>query len=117
MKQLWRTVLDATALCLAAAGFILAGGALLGATAVAAVAVLAYLVVAQVGPQLRAHPVAGLFAVWAVSVATWVTLRVFGENPPTVPTGTAAAYATLFILPQLAMSAWRWVKERSDVAG
>lgn len=117
MRQLWRTVLDAAALCLVAAGFVLAGGALLGATAIAAVAVLAYLVVAQIGPQLREHPVAGLFALWAVSMATWVTLRVFGDEPPTVPTGTAAAYATLFVLPQLAASAWRWVKERGNVAG
>ena len=49
---------------------------------------------------------------WAVGLTTWVTWRVFGDNPPDIPTGTAAAFATLFGLPTLAVGFWKWKADK-----
>lgn len=49
-----------------------------------------------------------LITIWALALTTWVTYRVFGDNPPEVSGGTAAAFATLFALPVLAVGLWKW---------
>lgn len=48
-----------------------------------------------------------LTIVWMMGLVTWVTWRVFGA-PPDIPTATAAAYATVFGLPALAIGLWKW---------
>lgn len=59
---------------------------------------------------------------WTIWLVSWVTLRVFGENPPDIPAGTAGTYATLFGLPALAIGLWKWNRpqphnrRKSDVA-
>ena len=50
--------------------------------------------------------------VWAIILTTWVTIRVFGDSPPDVPGGTAAALATVFGLPTLAVGVWKWRREQ-----
>lgn len=55
-----------------------------------------------------------LVIVWGICLTTYVTVRVFSDAPPNVPTGTAAAFTTLFGLPSLAIGLWKW---RSDKWG
>lgn len=49
-----------------------------------------------------------LVIVWGICLTTYVTVRVFSDAPPNVPTGTAAAFTTLFGLPSLAIGLWKW---------
>jgi hypothetical protein len=37
----------------------------------------------------------------AVGLVSWVTIRVFGDNPPDIPAGTATALAAVYGLPAL----------------
>lgn len=53
-----------------------------------------------------------LIVLWAITLTTWATYQVFGETPPDIPAGTAAAYATLFGLPTLAVGLWKWRREQ-----
>ncbi|MFT0140768.1 hypothetical protein ACEK07_46085 [Alcanivoracaceae bacterium MT1] len=53
-----------------------------------------------------------LIVLWGIALTTWVTLRVFGDNPPDVPGGTATAFGTLFGLPTLAFGIWKWRREQ-----
>lgn len=54
--------------------------------------------------------VAGI--IWAAWLVTEVTLTVFSDKPPAVPSGTAAAYATLFGLPALIIvGMWKGIQE------
>lgn len=53
-----------------------------------------------------------LIILWALGLTTWVTLRVFGAQPPDIPGGTAAAFATLFALPATAAGLWKWRHDR-----
>lgn len=55
-----------------------------------------------------------LVVIWTLALCTWVTWRVFGNNPPDIPTGTAAAFATVFGLPAVAVGLWKWRSERGD---
>lgn len=43
---------------------------------------------------------------WGLVILTWVTLRVFGDDPPDVPMGTATALAAVFGLPAILVGAW-----------
>lgn len=49
--------------------------------------------------------------IWCVALTTYVTIRIFSDSPPDIPTGTVAAYGTLLGLPTLAVGVWKW---RSD---
>ncbi|MZR63847.1 hypothetical protein [Alcanivorax sp. DP30] len=49
---------------------------------------------------------------WAITLTTWVTIRVFGDSPPDVPAGTAAALTTVFGLPTLGFTVWKWRREQ-----
>jgi len=44
---------------------------------------------------------AGALLIHAVGLVTWVTIRVFGDNPPDIPPGTATALAAVYGLPAL----------------
>ena len=48
-----------------------------------------------------------LLVLHAISLVTWVTLRVFGENPPDIPAGTATALAAVYGLPALSYGIMR----------
>ena len=48
--------------------------------------------------------------IWAITLTTWVTIRVFGDSPPDVPTG--AALATVFGLPAIGVGIWKWRREQ-----
>lgn len=52
--------------------------------------------------------------VWGIFLTTYVTVRVFSDTPPNVPTGTAAAFTTLFGLPSLAIGLWKWRTDRDS---
>lgn len=43
---------------------------------------------------------------WGLVILTWVTVRVFGDDPPDVPMGTATALAAVFGLPAILVGAW-----------
>lgn len=49
-----------------------------------------------------------LLVVHALSLVTWVTLRVFGAEPPDIPMGTATAIGAVYGLPALAYGLWKW---------
>lgn len=49
-----------------------------------------------------------LLIIWCIGLVTWVTYRVFSDNPPDIPTGTVAAFGTLFGLPTLVIGLWKW---------
>jgi len=44
---------------------------------------------------------AGALLIHAVGLVTWVTIRVFGDDPPDIPPGTATALAAVYGLPAL----------------
>lgn len=47
------------------------------------------------------------------TIATgWVLWRVFGDSPPNIPAGTAAAFSAFFGLPLAAIALWKWRVER-----
>ena len=54
-----------------------------------------------------------LIILWALGLTTWVTWRVFGDDPPVITATTAAAFATLFALPALAVGLWKWRHDRN----
>ena len=41
---------------------------------------------------------------WAITLTTWVTIRVFGDSPPDVP--------TVFGLPAIGVGIWKWRREQ-----
>jgi len=43
----------------------------------------------------------GLLIMHSVGLVTWVTVRVFGGNPPDISPGTATALAAVYGLPAL----------------
>jgi hypothetical protein len=49
-----------------------------------------------------------LLIIWCIGLVTWVTYRVFSDSPPDIPTGTVAAFGTLFGLPTLVIGLWKW---------
>lgn len=49
-----------------------------------------------------------LIVLWLLGLVTWVTLRVFGDNPPDIPGGTVTALATVYALPAIAVGLWKW---------
>lgn len=55
-----------------------------------------------------------LVIVWGLCLTTFVTVRVFSDAPPNVPTGTAAAFATVFGLPALAVGFWKWRTDKDS---
>lgn len=52
--------------------------------------------------------IALLVVIWALSLVTWVTWRVFGIAPPVISAGTAAAFGSVIGLPALAVGLWKW---------
>ena len=47
------------------------------------------------------------------TVATgWVLWRVFGDSPPVISAGTAAAFSAFFGLPLATIALWKWRVER-----
>jgi hypothetical protein len=42
----------------------------------------------------------------------WVTFRVFGDAPPDIPGGTAAAYGALLGLPAVGVALYKWAHGR-----
>lgn len=64
------------------------------------------------------HIVSTALLVWIIVMATWVLLRVFGENPPDISMGTATALGTVLGVPAVAIEFYRWrnsQKEGKDV--
>ena len=49
-----------------------------------------------------------LIVLWMLGLVTWVTLRVFGENPPDIPGSTATALGMVYGLPAIAVGLWKW---------
>ena len=41
-------------------------------------------------------------SIHAAALVTWVTVQVFGNNPPDIPSSTVAALGTVFGLPTVA---------------
>lgn len=58
----------------------------------------------------RIEAVTAVLLLWGTLGASWVTWRVFGDNPPDVPGGTAAAYATLFAVPPILVEFYKWAR-------
>lgn len=54
-----------------------------------------------------------LMVVWMLALTTIITIKVFFD-PVDIPTGTAAAFATLFALPGIAVGLYKWRQERED---
>lgn len=54
------------------------------------------------------------FVVWTLALVTWATVQVFGDSPPDIPAGTAAAYGALLALPPAAIALWKWRRDRND---
>lgn len=67
--------------------------------------------------RLRATAVV-LLVTHAVGLVTWVTIRVFGPNPPEISGGTATALAAVYGLPALSYGireAQRYARSRRGV--
>ena len=63
----------------------------------------------------------GMLVLWAISLFTLVTLKVFGYvgTIPNIPTSTATAYGTMFSIPViLEIIKWRYKvsKEKKDAS-
>jgi len=56
----------------------------------------------------RHRVISAALVLHALGLVTWVTIRVFGDNPPQVPVGTATALGAVYGLPTLAYGLWRW---------
>lgn len=56
----------------------------------------------------RHRVISAILVIHAITLVTWVTIRVFGSNPPEVPAGTATALAAVYGLPSLAYGLWKW---------
>ena len=52
-----------------------------------------------------------LIVVWAIGVVSFVTIVTFVYTPD-IPTGTAAALATVYGLPAVAVGLYKWRSER-----
>lgn len=52
-----------------------------------------------------------LVVLWAITLVTFVTIAVF-TAPPDIPTGTAAALATVYGLPAVAIGLYKWRSEK-----
>lgn len=48
---------------------------------------------------------------WALTLTTVITLKVFFD-PPDIPAGTVAAFTTVFGLPALAFTVWKWRRDK-----
>lgn len=48
---------------------------------------------------------------WALTLTTVITVKVFFD-PPDIPAGTVAAFGTVFGLPMLAFTVWKWRREQ-----
>lgn len=66
---------------------------------------------------LKHKAVAICLVIWGLSLFTAITLKVFFD-PPTIPAGTAGAYATFFAVLGIALTPWeriaKWAKEKAD---
>lgn len=54
-----------------------------------------------------------LLALWGLTLTTLVVIKVFFD-PPNIPAGTAAAFATLFALPPLVVKFWQWQRDKAE---
>jgi len=52
--------------------------------------------------------ITALLVLHSLSLVTWVTIRVFGDNPPEISAGTATALTAVYGLPALAYGLWKW---------
>lgn len=52
--------------------------------------------------------ITALLVLHSLGLVTWVTIRVFGDNPPQIPAGTATALTAVYGLPALAYGLWKW---------
>jgi hypothetical protein len=48
------------------------------------------------------------FVSWMFGIVSWVTWRVFSPEPPVISGTTAAALATVYGLPAVAVGLWKW---------
>ncbi len=64
--------------------------------------------------MLKEYPLITFFIVWCLVVCTYVVWRVFGDNPPDIPAGTAAAFGTFFALPALAIQMMKYRHKDKD---
>ena len=76
---------------------------------------------AKLSDWLLKHKAVAIFLVlWGLTLFTVVTLKVFFD-PPTIPGGTAGAYATFFAILGVALTPWEkiahWAKEKASVRG
>ena len=53
-----------------------------------------------------------LVVLWAMAVVSFVTIVTF-LNTPDIPTGTAAALATVYGLPAIAIGLYKWRNEKN----
>lgn len=61
---------------------------------------------------LSDHAVVPLvLTIWGLALVTWVTGRVFGEQPPDISMGTATAFGAVFGLPALLAGLWKAYRE------
>lgn len=66
-------------------------------------------------PSRLRSAAAALLVIHAVMLVTWVTIRVFGPNPPEISGGTASALAAVYGLPALSFGireAQRYARSR-----
>lgn len=59
---------------------------------------------------------AGVLTLHAVTLVTWVTWRVFGDDPPEIPPGTATALAAVYGLPALSYGVMQ-IRRKARSAG
>jgi len=48
-----------------------------------------------------------VIVLWMIAIVSWVTYQVFADLSK-ITTQAAAAYATLFALPAIAVGVWQW---------
>ena len=62
----------------------------------------------------RHRVISAFLVIHALALVTWVTVRVFGDNPPEISMGTATALGAVYGLPALAYGLWKWRAKQSD---
>jgi hypothetical protein len=62
----------------------------------------------------RHQIITAILVIHAIGLVTWVTLRVFGSNPPEITMGTATALGAVYGLPALAYGLWKWRGKQVD---
>ena len=74
---------------------------------------------AKLSDWLLKHKAVAIFLVfYGLTMFTIVTIKVFFD-PPSIPAGTAGAYATFFAILGIALTPWekiaQWAKEKASV--